>query len=101
MQIIKCVYLCIAYTKLAKYLGVYIDEHLKFDIHVYRLTAKLAKLIGWLGTLKRIVPQKRIMHDVCCIYLTKSQLRMYHMGDNENQYKTSSKTTNQGSQNCM
>ena len=44
----------IAYTKLARYIGVYIDENLKFDIHVNRLTAKLAKLIGWLGRLKQL-----------------------------------------------
>ena len=82
----------ITYTKLARYIGVYIDNNLKFDIHVNRLTAKPVKLIGWLGRLGKIVP-KSILCSQCCIYFTKPRLRMYHMEDNENQYKTRSKTT--------
>ena len=41
----------IEYSKITKYLGVYynVDESLKFEIHVNNLTAKLDKLIGWLG----------------------------------------------------
>ena len=46
----------IEYSKIAKYLGVYVDESLKFDIHVNNLTAKLAKLIGWLGRLRKTLP---------------------------------------------
>ena len=46
----------IEYSKITKYLGVYVDESLKFDIHVNNLTAKLAKLIGWLGRLRKTLP---------------------------------------------
>ena len=46
----------IEYSKITKYLGVYVDESLQFDIHVHNLTAKLAKLIGWLGRLRKTLP---------------------------------------------
>ena len=46
----------IEYSKITKYLGVYVDESLKFDVHVNNLTAKLAKLIGWLGRLRKTLP---------------------------------------------
>ena len=47
----------IEYSKISKYLGVYyVDESLKFDLHVNNLTAQLAKLIGWLGRLRKTLP---------------------------------------------
>ena len=47
----------IEYSKITKYLGVYyVDVSLKFDVHVNILTAKLAKLIGWLDRLRKTLP---------------------------------------------
>ena len=46
----------IEYSKITKYLGVYVDESLKFDLHVNNLTVKIAKLIGWLGRLRKTLP---------------------------------------------
>ena len=51
----------IEYSKITKYLGVYVDESLKFDVHVNNLTAKLAKLIGWLGSLRKALPTSYCM----------------------------------------
>ena len=46
----------IEYCKITKYLGVYVEESLKFVVHVNNLTAKLAKLFGWLGRLRKTLP---------------------------------------------
>ena len=35
------------------------DESLKFDVHENNLTAKLAKLIGWLGRLRKALPTSK------------------------------------------
>jgi hypothetical protein len=40
-----------------KYLGVYIDEQLKFDIHINDLVKRLSAKISWLSRLRLIVPK--------------------------------------------
>jgi hypothetical protein len=39
-----------------KYLGVFIDDKLKFDIHVCELTKVLSRKLAWLARLRHIVP---------------------------------------------
>ena len=60
----------IEYSKITKYLGVYynVDESLKFEIHVNNLTAKLDKLIGWLGRLRKTLPTS-LLHVVYNSYV--------------------------------
>ena len=55
-------------SKITKYLGVHVDESLKFDVHVNNLTAKLAKLIGWLGRLRKTLPTS-LLHVVYNYYV--------------------------------
>lgn len=38
------------------YLGVYIDQNLKFDTHVMELIKTVSRKLGWLGRLRHIVP---------------------------------------------
>ena len=47
---------------------IYVDESLKFDVHVNNLTAKLAKLIGWLGRLRKTLPTS-LLHVVYNSYV--------------------------------
>ena len=39
-----------------QYLGVFIDDRLKFDIHVSKLSKKLSGKLAWLSRLRKIVP---------------------------------------------
>ena len=39
-----------------KYLGVYIDDQLKFDYHVNELSKNISKKLAWLTRLRHIVP---------------------------------------------
>ena len=59
----------IEYSKITKYLRVYVDESLKFDVHVSSLTAKLAKLIGWLGRLRKTLPTNllHVVYNYCVL----------------------------------
>ena len=60
----------IEYSKITKYLGVYynVDESLKFEIHANNLTAKLDKLIGWLGRLRKTLSTS-LLHVVYNSYV--------------------------------
>ena len=39
-----------------KYLGIYIDDNLKFNLHVNELTKNLNRKLAWLSRLRKIVP---------------------------------------------
>lgn len=39
-----------------KYLGVYIDNKLNFDVHINELTKNLSRKLAWLSRLRKIVP---------------------------------------------
>ena len=40
-----------------KYLGLYIDDHLNFDLHVNELAKTLSRKLSWLARLRNIVPR--------------------------------------------
>ena len=42
-------------VKTTKYLGLHIDEELKWDIHINSMCQKISKLVGFLGRLRHIV----------------------------------------------
>ena len=45
----------------AKFLGIYIDQHLTWDKHIQQVASKLSKNVGILSKLKFLVPQKTIL----------------------------------------
>ena len=58
------------YSKITKYLGVDVDESLKFDVQVNNLTVKLAKLIGWLyRQTEKNITNKPILRVVYVSYV--------------------------------
>ena len=59
------------YSKITKYLGVDVDESLKFDVQVNNLTVKLAKLIGWLyRQTEKNITNKPIACSICFLRVT-------------------------------
>ena len=48
---------CVENVRCTKYLGVHIDEQLKFDIHVNNLVKRLSAKISWLSRLRKVVPK--------------------------------------------
>jgi hypothetical protein len=40
-----------------KYLGIHIDEHLKFDLHINELIKKLSIKLSWFARLRHVVPK--------------------------------------------
>ena len=46
----------ITQVSFTKFLGVYVDEHLNWSMHLYTLAAKLARNVGILGKLVHVFP---------------------------------------------
>ena len=44
-------------VSMSKYLGVHVDENLKFDGHVNEIVKNISKKLSWLGRLRHIVPK--------------------------------------------
>ena len=44
-------------VKCAKFLGVYIDEHLSWDNHIQEVACKVSRNVGILGKLKFTLPK--------------------------------------------
>jgi len=45
-----------------KYLGIYLDEHLSFDLHVKYLTSKLSRSLYFLSKVKYKLPKKSLIN---------------------------------------
>ena len=52
----------ITIPKLAKYLGVYIDDELNFKTHIKLVYTKLSRSLGILHKVKNYFPKKSLLH---------------------------------------
>ena len=63
----------------AKFLGVYIDQHLSWKTHVNFIAAKISFLSGYFIELKTICPQIS-SYTILCAYLSISYLLQFNLG---------------------
>ena len=47
-----------------KFLGVYIDQHLTWTVHIKQITSKIGKNIGIIARIAHILPTKIILYTI-------------------------------------
>ena len=67
-----------------KYLGVLIDSHLTFKIHIDDLTKKNSRGIGILDKLRHYVTRKILTNVFCAIMLPFPIIWYHHLGSASN-----------------
>ena len=77
---IVCDGLPIAVNSNVKYLGLWIDENLKFDIHLKSVERKIACAVGILNKLICYFPQRNFIATLSRINLSSPSLCNSHMG---------------------
>ena len=60
----------IIFIIIAKYLGVYLDDNLSWDIHIRELSNKLSRANGIMSKLRHYVPKKRPCYKSTMHYFT-------------------------------
>ena len=65
----------IEHVKHVKYLGLYIDNNLRFDEHINRVSSKIARSLGVMNRIEELVPvsiSKILYFSLCLLYTSPS-----------------------------
>ena len=55
-------------SRSVKYLGVYLDDNLSWDIHIKELSKKLSRANGIISKLRHYVPKMTMLQIYCALF---------------------------------